>query len=122
MTDKMIIAGAQALAALSPALSDPDDGLLPPFGGGCWIWARRLEPCHVMPFEPLIPPAPRPRSADSKAVNFEVALAVIDAAVDEGVSALDVPRAQRRKWAQEKAWAPEYREYVYDPEHGKDEC
>lgn len=33
MTDKMIIAGAQALAALSPALKNPDDALLPPFRG-----------------------------------------------------------------------------------------
>lgn len=31
MTDGMIIAGAQRLAALSPALGDPDDGLLPDF-------------------------------------------------------------------------------------------
>ena len=31
MTDGMIIAGAQRLAALSPALRDPDDGLLPDF-------------------------------------------------------------------------------------------
>ncbi|KAI5885387.1 uncharacterized protein SCHCODRAFT_02644610 [Schizophyllum commune H4-8] len=32
VTDTMIIAGAQRLAALSPALSDPDDALLPDFG------------------------------------------------------------------------------------------
>ncbi|KAG6919081.1 hypothetical protein DXG01_009334 [Tephrocybe rancida] len=31
MTDAMIIAGAQRLASLSPALSDPDDALLPDF-------------------------------------------------------------------------------------------
>ena len=32
VTDTMIIAGAQRLAALSPALADPDDALLPDFG------------------------------------------------------------------------------------------
>ncbi|KAG5644097.1 hypothetical protein DXG03_009116 [Asterophora parasitica] len=32
MTDTMIIAGARRLASLSPALSDPDDALLPDFG------------------------------------------------------------------------------------------
>ncbi|TRM70545.1 hypothetical protein BD626DRAFT_477809 [Schizophyllum amplum] len=32
MTDTMIIAGAQRLAELSPALQDPDDSLLPDFG------------------------------------------------------------------------------------------
>jgi malate dehydrogenase (oxaloacetate-decarboxylating) len=31
MTDGMIIAGAQRLAALSPALKDPDNALLPDF-------------------------------------------------------------------------------------------
>jgi malate dehydrogenase (oxaloacetate-decarboxylating) len=31
MTDGMIIAGARRLAALSPALKDPDSGLLPDF-------------------------------------------------------------------------------------------
>ncbi|EIW87295.1 hypothetical protein CONPUDRAFT_87139 [Coniophora puteana RWD-64-598 SS2] len=31
MTDKMIIAGAQRLASLAPALKDPDDALLPDF-------------------------------------------------------------------------------------------
>lgn len=34
MTDGMIIAGAQRLAALSPALKDPDSGLLPDFQDG----------------------------------------------------------------------------------------
>ena len=33
MTDKMIIAGAKKLSELAPAMRDPDDALLPPFGG-----------------------------------------------------------------------------------------
>ena len=32
LTDSMIIAGTQRLAQLSPALSNPDDALLPDFG------------------------------------------------------------------------------------------
>lgn len=33
MTDKMIVAGAKRLGELAPALKDPDQGLLPDFGG-----------------------------------------------------------------------------------------
>ena len=33
MTDKMIVAGAHRLSELAPALKDPDQALLPPFGG-----------------------------------------------------------------------------------------
>jgi malate dehydrogenase (oxaloacetate-decarboxylating) len=33
MTDKMIVAGAKRLAELAPALKDPDQALLPDFGG-----------------------------------------------------------------------------------------
>ncbi len=32
LTDTMIIAGTRRLAALAPALQDPDDALLPDFG------------------------------------------------------------------------------------------
>ncbi|ORX40574.1 hypothetical protein BD324DRAFT_611348 [Kockovaella imperatae] len=82
MTDKMIIAGAQKLAELAPALKDPDDALLTPFG-------------------------------DAAKVNFEVALAVIDQAVEEGVADADVPKTDRRKWAEAQLWKPEYVEYEY---------
>lgn len=33
MTDKMIAAGAKRLSELAPATDDPDQALLPPFGG-----------------------------------------------------------------------------------------
>lgn len=33
MTDKMIVAGANRLAELAPAIKDPNDALLPDFGG-----------------------------------------------------------------------------------------
>jgi len=35
MTDKMIVAGAQRLSEMAPALKDPDQALLPPFGSEC---------------------------------------------------------------------------------------
>ena len=56
-------------------------------------------------------------TADAAQVNFEVALAVLDTAVDEGVARADVPaKAERRKWAEEKRWTAQYSELVYDKE------
>ena len=56
-------------------------------------------------------------TADAAQVNFEVALAVLDTAVDEGVARADVPaKAERRTWAEEKRWTAEYSELVYDKE------
>ncbi|WVR05513.1 hypothetical protein IAU60_002531 [Kwoniella sp. DSM 27419] len=55
-----------------------------------------------------------PDFADSQSVNFEIALAVIDQAVDEGVSKLDVPKEKRREWLKQAIWKPEYPEYEYD--------
>lgn len=57
--------------------------------------------------------------ADARSVNFEIALAVLDQAVDEGVARVkDIPvsKQDRREWAEEKRWIPEYAEYQYDPE------
>lgn len=36
MTDKMIVAGAKRLSEVAPALKDPDQSLLPPFGSECY--------------------------------------------------------------------------------------
>lgn len=83
MTDTMIIAGARRLAALSPALKDPDDALLPDFG-------------------------------DAPAVNFEVAVAVAEQAVEEGTAGVDWKKEEVRERAREKQWLPVYRDYVYD--------
>ncbi|KAL0952059.1 hypothetical protein HGRIS_008697 [Hohenbuehelia grisea] len=83
MTDTMIIAGAQRLAALSPALKDPDDALLPDFA-------------H----------APR--------VNFEVAVAVAEQAIDEGSAGVTWSKEEVREKAKEKIWEPVYGEYVYN--------
>ena len=84
MTDKMIIAGATRLAELAPALRDPNESLLPPFG-------------------------------HAPDVNFDVALAVLEAAVEEGVAKIDVNKDDWRKYAESQRWDPEYAEYVYDP-------
>jgi malate dehydrogenase (oxaloacetate-decarboxylating) len=48
-------------------------------------------------------------------VNFEVALAVFDAAVEDGVAQVDVPKEDRRGYAEARRWKPEYVEYEYDP-------
>ncbi|RSH91897.1 NAD-dependent malic enzyme, mitochondrial [Saitozyma podzolica] len=88
MTDKMIVAGAKRLAELAPALKDPDQALLPDFG-------------------------------DAAKVNLEVGLAVLEQAIEEGVATekgLPKSMEERRKWADQKRWAPEYVEYVYDTE------
>lgn len=48
--------------------------------------------------------------------NFEVALAVLDAAMEEGVAQNeDIPqdKGQRRNWAESKRWSPVYSRYEY---------
>ncbi|KAL0571642.1 NAD-dependent malic enzyme, mitochondrial [Marasmius crinis-equi] len=86
MTDTMIIAGARRLAALSPALEDPDASLLPDFG-------------------------------DAPEVNFEVAVAVAEQAIEEGVAGVKWKKEEVRERAREKIWKPVYGKYEYD-EHG----
>lgn len=91
LSDGMIIAGAQRLAALSPALKDPDDALLPAF-------------------------------SESPNVNFEVAVAVVQRAIDEGMAAEDVCKwsaEEVRNKVAERAWRPVYAEYEFD-EHGEE--
>jgi len=86
VSDGMIIAGAQRLAALAPALKDPDEGLLPDFG-------------------------------DAKRVNFEVGVAVAQAAIAEGLAGEEEKNWNHEEVEQkvrERAWRPVYVEYVYD--------
>lgn len=102
LTDRMIIAGAQRLAQLSPSSNthDPSDALLPDFG-------------------------------DSPTVNFEVAVAVCERALEDGVAGQGWEewyeggdgdnkklkegwKEEVRKRARERAWRPVYGEYVYD--------
>ena len=101
MTDKMLIAGAKKLASLAPALKDPDDALLPPFGGESRLLCTWC--CLLM------------RQIDAAKVNFEVALAVMDQAVEEGIAQIDVAKDKRREWAEKARWTPEYDGYEFDP-------
>lgn len=88
VSDTMIIAGAQRLASLSPALKDPDDALLPDFG-------------------------------DAPKVNFEVAVAVAERAIEEGVAGVDWKKEEVREKAKAKLWEPVYRDYEFDSEGDK---
>jgi len=87
LSDSMILAGAQRLASLSPALKDPDDALLPDI-------------------------------ADAPDVSFEVAVAVAEQAISEGIAGVDWSDQEVRERAKELQWLPIYGEYVYD-EKGK---
>ena len=54
-------------------------------------------------------------TVDAASVNFEIAIAVLEQAVKEGVARAkmpDTPEA-RRKWAEEKKWEPKYPELKY---------
>lgn len=53
--------------------------------------------------------------ADAASVNFEIALAVIDQAIKEGVAECDVSKEERRSWAEKQIWIPRYEDYKYDP-------
>jgi malate dehydrogenase (oxaloacetate-decarboxylating) len=83
LSDSMVLAGAQRLASLSPALKDPDDALLPDF-------------------------------ADAAAVNFEVAVAVAEQAISEGVANVNWDDQEVRERVKELQWLPIYGEYEYD--------
>ncbi|KAJ7070691.1 hypothetical protein C8F01DRAFT_1313752, partial [Mycena amicta] len=87
MTDTMIIAGARRLASLAPALTDPDDALLPDF-------------------------------ADAPQVNFEVAVAVAEQAVEEGSADVSWTKEQAREHVKAALWKPEYGEYILDEAKG----
>lgn len=52
-------------------------------------------------------------SIDAKAVNAEIALAVIKQAIDEGVSDLNVPEGKLRGYLHDRIWKPEYADYEY---------
>ena len=83
LTDSMILAGAQRLATLSPALKDPDDALLPDF-------------------------------ADAPSVNFEIAIAVAEQAIAEGIANVSWGDQEVRENAKRMQWLPVYEKYVYD--------
>ncbi|KAI0964507.1 hypothetical protein AcW1_001314 [Taiwanofungus camphoratus] len=83
LTDTMIIAGARRLAALSPALKDPDNALLPDF-------------------------------SDAREVNFEIAVAVAQQAIEEGSADVSWKKDDVAEIIHKDMWRPEYADFVHD--------
>lgn len=87
----MIIAGAQRLAALSPALKDPSDALLPDFADAPNV---NFEVAVAVAKQ-----AVKEGSAGAEAANWS--------------------EDEVRQRVKERAWRPVYGEYVYDT-NGRD--
>ncbi|KAG6812440.1 hypothetical protein H0H92_002906 [Tricholoma furcatifolium] len=60
-----------------------------------------------------------PDFADAPQVNFEVAVAVAEQAINEGTAGVDWAKEQVREEAKKKLWLPIYGHYVYDEQHGE---
>ncbi|TFY55032.1 hypothetical protein EVJ58_g8504 [Rhodofomes roseus] len=84
LSDSMIIAGAQRLASLSPALSDPDSALLPDF-------------------------------TDAREVNTQVAVAVAEQAIEEGLADVPWKKSEVHEHIVSGMWQPIYADFEYDP-------
>jgi malate dehydrogenase (oxaloacetate-decarboxylating) len=39
---------------------------------------------------------------------------VLDQAIEEGVAQCDIPKDERRRWAEQQLWVPSYEAYRYD--------
>lgn len=105
MTDTMLIAGARRLAALSPAIT-------------LALTADEKGEPYEYNGEALLPDF-----GEAPEVNFEVAAAVAEQAVKEGVAQADwavgLGASERltkvvRERARERIWLPRYANYVYD--------
>jgi malate dehydrogenase (oxaloacetate-decarboxylating) len=57
-----------------------------------------------------------PDFADAPDVNFEVAVAVAEQAIEEGTAGVDWGKGEVRKRVQAAIWLPVYGKYVYDPQ------
>lgn len=84
LSDTMVIAGARRLAALSPALSDPDSALLPDF-------------------------------SDARSINTEIAVAVAEQAIEEGLAAVEWKKDEAREHIVKQMWQPVYPNLEFDP-------
>ncbi|KAH9923681.1 uncharacterized protein B0H18DRAFT_878510 [Fomitopsis serialis] len=83
LSDSMIIAGARRLASLSPALSDPDNALLPDF-------------------------------TDAREVNTQVAVAVAEQAIEEGLADVPWKKNEVHERIVSGMWQPVYADFEYD--------
>ena len=76
--------------------------------------ARRLAslaPALKDPDDALLPDF-----QDAPQVNFEVAVAVVEQAIEEGVAGVDWNKEEVRMKAKEMQWEPVYAKYEYDPQ------
>jgi len=101
MTDSMLIAGTRRLAELSPAFKSIR-------GESGEKGAVEDKHGNVPPLLPDFEEVPR--------VNFEVAISVAEAAIDEGVARVDWGKKEVRRKAKEMRWTPVYARYEYDPQ------
>lgn len=101
VSNGMLIAATRRLAELSPALKshEGDSG----------------EKGKVTDSKGNLPPL-LPDFAEAPEVNFEVALAVAECAMDEGLANVGFSRAELRKHAEIGRWTPTYPSYTYDPD------
>jgi malate dehydrogenase (oxaloacetate-decarboxylating) len=68
-----------------------------------------LSPALKDPDDALLPDF-----ADAPGVNFEIAIAVAEQAIAEGIAGVDWNDQEVRERAKEVQWLPIYGEYVYD--------
>jgi len=101
MTDAMLIAGTRRLAELSPAFKS--------------IKGESGEKGSVEDKHGNVPPL-LPDFDEVPHVNFEVAIAVAEAAIDEGVARINWGKEEVRKKAEAMRWTPQYARYEYDPQ------
>jgi malate dehydrogenase (oxaloacetate-decarboxylating) len=52
-------------------------------------------------------------------IDLEVAIAVVEQAIQEGVAAVDWDKSQVRAEIERRKWEPVYSEFEYDPEGEK---
>ena len=69
-----------------------------------------LAPALHDPDLPLLPDF-----ADAPKVNYEVAVAVAEQAIEEGTAGVDWKKKEARDRVHAAQWAPVYKQYVYDP-------
>ena len=104
MTDGMLIAGTRRLAELSPAFKS--------------IKGESGEKGSVEDKHGNVPPL-LPDFEEVPHVNFEVAISVAEAAIDEGVARVNWSRGEVRQKAEGMRWTPQYSRYEYDPQGQK---
>jgi malate dehydrogenase (oxaloacetate-decarboxylating) len=70
-----------------------------------------LAPALKDPDLPLLPDF-----ADAPKVNFEVAVAVAEQAIEEGNAGVEWTKDEVRDRVKDAQWQPVYKDFVYDPE------